>query len=340
MKHRRFLLVLVASLALVTAQNASAGDPVTGAGSTFAEKVINQWAGDVAPQGVSVTYTGTGSGDGRLELINGEVDFAASDLPAPTADADKLKARYGGFVHAVITSAGIAVVYNVPGLTELKLTGPTLAKIFSGTITNWNDPAIALDNGGPGPDQPIKVIVRADKSGSSGVFSGYLEAAGEGNWTGGTTENFPAPANGEGRQGGGALAQAVADTPGAVGYIDHGGAMAKSLAEVKVRNAAGANVGPDPEGVRQAIDEAKQNPDGTLTLTYKPKAAGAYPISTVSYVIAPNKMPAAKHETFKAFLTHGLSKGGQDSVLGLGYAPLSEALAAFSQQQADQIAAG
>ena len=340
MRFRRFLPVLVAGVMLATVNSASAGDPVVGAGSTFAEKVINQWAGDVSGQGVSVTYTGTGSGDGRTKLANGEVDFAATDVPAPPADQDKLKAKYGGFVHAAITSAGIAVVYNVAELPELKLTGPTIAKIFSGTVTNWNDPAIALDNGAAGPDLPIKVMVRADKSGSSGVFTGYLEAAGGGNWKGGTTENFPAPANGEGRQGGGALAQGVADTPGAVGYIDHGGAMAKSLSEVKVRNAAGSFIAPVPESVRQAIDEAKQNPDGTLTLTYTPKGVSAYPISTVSYALAPNKLPAGKADTFKAFLNYGLSKAGQDKVLGLGYAPLSDAVAAFSQKQADQITAG
>jgi phosphate transport system substrate-binding protein len=170
---------VVAGVLLATVHSASAGDPVAGAGSTFAEKVIKQWAGDTAAQGIQVTYTGTGSGDGRTKLINGEVDLAASDVPAPTADADKLKAKYGGFVHAAATSAGIAVVYNVPELAGLKLSGPTVAKIFQGTITNWNDPGITLDNGTPGPDLPIKVIVRADKSGSSGVFSG----SGEGNDT-------------------------------------------------------------------------------------------------------------------------------------------------------------
>jgi phosphate transport system substrate-binding protein len=216
-RQKWLLPVVVAGVLLATVHSASAGDPVVGAGSIFAEKVINQWATDVAGQGVSVTYTGTGSGVGRTALINGEVDFAASDVPAPAADADKLKAKYGGFVHAAITSAGIAVVFNVSEFPELKLTGPTLAKIFAGSVTNWNDPAIALDNGTPGPDLPIKVIVRADKSGSSGVFSGYLETTGGGNWKGGTTENFPAPANGEGRQGGSALAQGVVDNRGAVG---------------------------------------------------------------------------------------------------------------------------
>lgn len=116
--------------------------------------------------------------------------------------------------------------------------------------------------------------------------------------------------------------------------------MAKSLAEVKVKNPAGNNVAPEPDPVRAAIDEAKQNPDGTLTLSFTPKGQNAYPISTVSYVLAPTKLAAAKAETLKSFLNYGLSRAGQDKVLGLGYAPLSDTVLAFSKKQTDQITAG
>jgi phosphate transport system substrate-binding protein len=340
MKRKWFLPVLVTGTLLAGAHGAAAGDPVTGAGSTFAEKVVKLWAGDVGAQGVQVTYTGTSSGDGRLKLINKEVDFAASDGAAPPADADRLRATYGGFVHVPILSGAISVVYSVAELPTLKLTAPTLAKIFSGTITNWNDPGIAADHGTAGPDRPIKVFVRADKSGSSGVFSGYLEAAGDRNWAGGTTENFPAPANGEGRTGGGALAQAVADTAGSIGYVDHGAAISKQLAEAQVKNPHGSWRGPETSAVRSAIDEAKQNPDGTLTLTYKPKGDNAYPISTVSYLLAPTKLPAAKYDTLKAFVGHALSRPGQDKITTIGYAPLSDTMLKFSSQQAAQISAG
>src|SRR5581483_1204374 len=137
MRRRWFIPVLVGASLLVGSTAALAGDPVAGAGSTFAQKMIVQWANDLAPKGVQVTYTGSGSGDGRAKLIAGEVDFAGSDGAAKPEEEEKLDAKYGGLVHIPVTSGGIAVVYNVAEFPDLKLTGPTLAKIFSGTITNW-----------------------------------------------------------------------------------------------------------------------------------------------------------------------------------------------------------
>lgn len=337
MRARWFVAALVGTSLLLGATPASAGDPVAGAGSTFAQKMITQWAGDVAGKGIQVTYTGSGSGDGRAKLIAGEVDFAGSDGAAKAEEAEKLDIKYGGFVHVPVTSGGIAVVYNVAEFPDLKLTGPTLAKIFSGTITNWKDPAIAADNGAPGPDLPIKVFVRADKSGSSGVFSGYLDAAGDGNWWGKTTEQFPVPSNGEGREGSDALAQGIIDTKGGVGYVDHGKAASKQLDEVRVKNAAGNHRGPEVSAVRAAIDEATINDDGTLKVTYTPAGPDAYPISTVTYVIATGKVPQKKQETLTAFLTYGLSQAGQDKAPANGYAPLSEKMQKHGLAQVEKI---
>jgi phosphate transport system substrate-binding protein len=331
------LPVLVVIAVLASSGAASAGDPVKGAGSTFAQKMITQWATDVAGKGIQVSYTGTGSGDGRAKLMAGEVDFAGSDGPASATDADLAYDKYGGLVHVPITSGGIAAVYNAKEFPDLKLSGPTLAKIFSGTITNWKDADIAADNGGAGPDLPIKVFVRADKSGSSGVFSGYLSAAGDGNWKAGTTETFPAPKNGEAREGSDALAQGVIDTRGGIAYVDHGKAMSKQLSEVRVKNAAGNVRGAEVGAVKAAIGEATMNDDGTLTLTYTPKSPDAYPISTVTYVITAKKMAAKKAETLKAFLTYGLSQTGQDKAPANGYAPLPEKIRSHSTSQVDKI---
>lgn len=316
---------------------AVAGDPITGAGSTFAQKMITQWATDVSGKGIQVTYTGSGSGDGRAKLVAGEIEFAGSDGAAKAEEAEKLEPRAGGFVHVPVTSGAISVVYNVSEFADLKLTGPTLAKIFSGTITNWNDAAIAADNGGPGPNLPIKVFVRKDKSGSSGVFSGYLEAAGGGSWTGGKTEEFPAPANGEAKEGSDPLAQAIIDTRGGVAYVDHGKAASKQLDEARVKNDAGNVRGPEVGAVRAAIDEAKINEDGTLSVTYTPSGPEAYPISTATYVIARAKMVAKKAETLKAFLTYGLSQAGQDKAPANGYAPLPEKIQKHSLSQVEKI---
>ena len=337
MKGRWLVPAVIVAALIGGSPAARAGDPVVGAGSTFAQKMIAQWSTDVASKGIQVTYTGTGSGDGRAKLIAGEVDFAGSDGAAKTDEADKLNSKYGGFVHVPITSGGIAVGYNVAEFPDLKLTGPTIAKIFTGKITNWNDKDIAADNGSAGPDLPIKVFVRSDKSGSSGVFSAYLDAAGNNNWTGGTTETFPAPANGEGKEGSDALAQAILDTKGGVGYLDHGKAASKKIAETRIKNEAGNIRGPEVGAVKAAIDEAEIKPDGSLKLTFTPKGPDAYPISTATYVIAPTKMAAKKAETLKAFLAYGLSKEGQDKAPGNGYAPLPDKVLEHSTAQADKI---
>ena len=337
MSRRRFVAAFFATSMLIGSGFASAADPVVGAGSTFAQTMIGQWSTDVAATGLQVTYTGTSSGDGRAKLIAGEVDFAGSDGAASAADAAALIEKYGGFVHVPITSGGIAVVYNVAEFPVLNLTGPTLAKIFSGTITNWNDPAIAADNGGPGPDVPIRVFVRSDRSGTSGVFSGYLAAAGDGNWTAGRTDQFPVAANGEALEGSSALAQGVIDTRGGVSYVDHSKAVSTQLAEVKVKNAAGNVTGPEVGAVQAAINEATVNPDGTLTLTFTPAGPDAYPISTVTYVIAPTTLAAAKAETLKSFLTYGLSQAGQDKAPANGYAPLPAGILQHSMSQVDKI---
>ena len=113
---------------------------VTGAGATFPLNMIEQWKSDFNKStGATIAYTGVGSGAGRTQLIAGTVDFAGSDVPAASAEVDQLKAKYGDFVYIPETAGGISVQYNVPTLTGLKLSGVTIAKIFSGAITMWND---------------------------------------------------------------------------------------------------------------------------------------------------------------------------------------------------------
>lgn len=337
---RKALAALVLAGLLVTGgQHALAADPLAGAGSTFAGKILAQWIADTGPSGVQVTYTGTGSGDGRAKLAAGAVDFAASDVPAPQAEVDQLKAKYGDFVYVPIAAGGISAVYNVTEFADLKLSGPTLAKIYSGTIKNWSDAAITADNGTAGPDLPITVVFRSDKSGSSAVLTTYLDAAGEGNWKGGATEQFPGPAGGKGVEGGSAVASEVTNTRGAMGYTDHGGAISKQLDEVRVKNPAGEFKGPEVQAVQSALAEAKTNPDGTVTANYKPADPKSYPILAVTYMLAPTKVPAGKAETFKAFLDYGFG-AGQDKAAGLGYVPFTAKLKAFAKAQAAKIAAG
>ena len=328
MKGRLIAAGALAGLLLLVSPAAQAAThkdvTVTGAGATFPLNMIEQWKSDFNKStGVTIAYTGVGSGAGRAQLIAGTVDFAGSDVPAAAAEVQQLNDKYGSFVYIPEIAGAISVQYNVPGITNLKLTGATLAKIFSGKITTWNDPAIAADNGSAGPNLPIQVFVRSDKSGTSGVFTDYLSKVDAADWTAGATQTFPTDKGQIGKAGSDGVANAVKAASGGIGYAEHSFAVERQLGEVQVKNGAGEFKGPDTAAVTQAIDAATANPDGTLTLNYTTSNAGVYPISTVSYFLIPTKLDTNKGDNLVAFLNYALG-GGQGGAEKLGYAPLPE----------------
>jgi phosphate transport system substrate-binding protein len=328
--------VLLASPAALAATHPDT--TVTGAGSTFVLNMMEQWKSDFKKSdNVTIAYTGVGSGAGRTQLIAGTVDFAGSDTAASADEATQLKAKYGDFVYLPETAGGISVIYKVAGFTGLKLSGPTLAKIFNGTITNWNDPAIATDNGTAGPNLPIQVFVRSDKSGTSGVFTDYLTKTGGGAWTVGSTQTFPTDHGQIGKSGSDGVANAVGAANGGIGYAEHSFAVERSLGEVAVKNGYGAFKTPTDPSVTAAIDDATTNADGTLTLNYLTSAAEAYPISTVSYFVVPTKLDTNKGDNLKAFLAYILSSTGQGKAPALGYAPLPAKVLSLATAQAAKI---
>ena len=343
MKTTKFGATLLAAGALLLATPAAnaATHPdvtVTGAGATFPLNMIEQWKADFkTASNVTIAYTGVGSGAGRSQLIAGTVDFAGSDTAASADETNQLNGKYGSFVYLPETSGGISVIYKVAGLSNLKLSAPTLAKIFNGTITNWNDPAIAADNGTAGPNLPIQVFVRSDKSGTSGVFTDYLSKAGGGAWTVGSTQTFPTDHGQIGKAGSDGVANAVVAANGGIGYAEHSFAVERSLGEVAVKNGAGGFKTPGDPNVTAAIDDATINPDGTLTLNYLTTAPEAYPISTVSYLLVPTKLDASKGDNLKAFIAYALSSTGQGKAPALGYAPLPAKILSLSVAQAAKI---
>ena len=299
---------------------------VTGAGATFPLNMIEQWKADFNKStGATVAYTGVGSGAGRTQLIAGTVDYAASDVAASAAEVDQLKAKYGDFVYIPFTAGGLGVHYNVPGLSNLKLTGSTIAKIFAGTITTWNDPAIAADNGAAGPNLPIQVFVRSDKSGTSGVFTDYMAKAAPADWTKGKTETFPTDKGQIGKAGSDGVSNAVKAAQGGIGYGEHSFAVERQLPEVLVKNGAGEFKGPETAAVTAALDAATLNPDGTLTLNFTSTKPGMYPISTTSYLLVPTKMDQAKGDNLVAFLNYVLGDG-QGKSAALNYAPVPDSV--------------
>ncbi len=315
---------------------------VSGQGSTFVSNFVEQCKADVKNSfGINIAYQATGSGAGRTAYIAGTNDFGASDVAFTAAELPNATKK--AFLYIPVSIGGIAVIYKVPGVTDLKLSGPTLAKIFAGSIQKWNDEAIARDNGGASlPDQVIRVIVRSDSSGTSNVFSDYLSTVGKGGWKAGATSNFPVPAgNGIAQRGSDGTTNYVSGSQGdfSITYAETSFATERKLNVAKVINAAGNAVTPDAANVTAAMAEAAVNDDGTLFLNYNASAATAYPISTTSYLIAPQALDKAKGDVLRTFLTYSVGEC-QKKIDKIGYAPLPASLVKLALANIDKINPG
>lgn len=298
---------------------------VTGQGSSFISNMVEQCKADVKSElGINISYQPTGSGAGRSAYIAGTNDFAGSDVAFTAAELPNANKK--PFVYIPAAAGGIAIVYRLKGVEDLRFSAPTLAKIFKGEIFKWNDAAIAKDN--PKallPDSIIKVVVRSDSSGTSSVFSDFLDVAGKGAWGKGTTSNFPVPANGIAQKGSDGVSNYVAGDQGegAITYAETSFATERKLSVAKVINAGGNAVSPDPANVGAGIAAAAINDDGTLLLNFAATAANAYPISTTAYLIAPQTMDKAKGDVLRTFLTYMVTNC-QAKATKVGYSPLPE----------------
>jgi phosphate transport system substrate-binding protein len=300
------------------------GITVSGQGSTFMSNLVEQCRVDAKNEfGINIAYQGTGSGAGRNAYVAGTNDFGASDVAFPAAEIDKAKAK--PFVYIPVAIGGIAIIYKAGTITDLKLSGPTLAGIFSGKIQKWDAEPIAKENPGVSlPSEIIRVIVRSDSSGTSNVFSDYLATVGKGAWTAGATSNFPVPAgNGVAQRGSDGVSNYVAGSQGnfSITYAESSFAEERKLPVVKVINASGTPVAPESASIADAMAAAAVNDDGTLLLNFQTASPKAYPISTTAYVIAPQTLDKAKGDVLRTFLTFmiGACQKKADKV---GYAPL------------------
>ena len=312
---------------------ASLSGTLNGSGATFPkafyEEAIAGFA-DVAA-GVTVNYNGVGSGQGKKDLAAGISDWAGTDSLVKDADKSTFK---GPFLYFPTVAAPITVSYNLSGVKDLKLSADTLAKIFMGTITTWNDPAIAADNSGVTlPSTAITVAVRSDGSGTTSNFSKYLAAAAPSIFTvtAGDTVDWPKAQAGKGNAG---VAQIVKDTPGAIGYVDLSDAKATGLSTAMLKNKDGKFVAPSLAGATAALDGAQVNAD----LTYDPlNAAGAeaYPITAPTYVLV-YVTPSSNVAAIKGWLTYLLTDG-QDLAEYADFASLPASLRDKALAQITQI---
>jgi phosphate transport system substrate-binding protein len=289
----------------------------------------------VQPQ-VTINYGGGGSGAGRTALYANTVLFAGSDSPIPAADKSKVPAGKT-VLYFPVQIGPIAIAYNLPGVTGLKLDAPTLAKIFSGKITTWNDPAIkALNSGANLPSTPITLAVRSDSSGTTQNFSLYLEKAAGSAWTLGSASTIDWPKSAHAANGGSGLAQAVKSTTGSIGYVDFSTATASGLSAAAIKNSAGAWVAPSPAAATAAANKVTPAADLTFTTVDEP-GADSYPITYQSWDLVYAEQPTANDAALlKAYLGYLLGDG-QQLLTQLDLAPLPSAIDSAAVAQLDKI---
>lgn len=279
---------------------------------------------------VTVNYNATGSGTGIKQFIAKQADFAGSDsaLKESKDEPALAKERCGGndAWNIPMVTGPIAVAYNAPGKDGIVLTADVIAKVFSGQITKWNDPAIAAANEGVElPDADIKVFYRSDDSGTTDNFQSYLEAAAKETWGDkGAGKKFNGGV-GEGREKSAGVAKGVKEVEGGITYVEWSYAKDNELQIAKVDNGGGA-VELNSETVGKAVSTAEragQGNDLKLKLDYATKTPGAYPVILVTYEIVCSKgLDANKTEGVKSFLKYFASEEAQKSIEGIGYAPL------------------
>ncbi|BCJ40627.1 phosphate-binding protein PstS [Actinoplanes ianthinogenes] len=326
----------LAALLLVSACEApeQVDDPVScasgeasGQGSSAQANAVNEWIKryQIACARAAVAYASSGSGAGVTAFLAGTGDFAGTDAVLSDADQASAATRCGGApaVHLPLVIGPIALAYNVAGVGDLRLTPATIAKIFAGEVTTWNDKAVAGDN--PRmvlPATPIRTVHREDTSGTTANFTRFL--AGTAGWPFATGSAWPAP-GGLGVRGSDRLAAAIARTDGAIGYVEASYARVNELTTARVGDSRGDFAPPTDEAAATAVASAKPAGDGDLRLEfdYDDLYGGAYPLVQVTYEVICKRGASA---VARGFLSYAASPAGQAAASGAGYAPLPDTL--------------
>lgn len=306
--------------------NASGSSAQNNAMTIFANSYSTSCAGQ------AIDYNSNGSGAGVKEFIGGQTDFGGSDSPLEADEYAPARERCESDAwNLPVVFGPIAVAYNLDGV-DLTLSGPTIAKIFNGAITTWDDPAIAAENAGAElPALPVTVIFRADESGTTDNFQKYLEAASAGAWTQEAGKTFNGGV-GEGAKGNEGVSGAVRQTPGTVTYTEWSYAKNLELALVGVitpADSVGVELSAQTAG--RTIDSAKLKNEGSNDLVidtssfYVPEAAAAYPILMPTYEIVCASYPDPQSAAaVKAFLSVAVAEEVQGQLEGEGYIPVPD----------------
>lgn len=321
---------------------------IEGSGSTWSEVIVQQWISDVDALGMKVTYNGGGSSQGRKNFAQNVTDFGISEIPYPGVDefgnADNSNGRE--FAYLPIVAGGTAFTYQLKIGKELvrnlRLSGETLTKIFTGQITDWSDPAITADNNGRAfPKLAITPVVRSDGSGTTAQLTTWMDAQYPSVWRpyfgrSGYTSYYPRTGRMLAQSGSDQVMNTISGFAGngSIGYVEYAYPLNKDYPVVKVLNKGGFYVEPTQYNVAVALTQARINEDraSPMYLTqildgvYSSTDPRAYPLSSYSYMIIPTgaqdqRMTTAKRQTLGDFMYYSLCEG-QAKAGAYGYSPL------------------
>ncbi len=320
-------VVTAVALVLISMSGTKGQTILNGAGATFPYPLISKWSNEyhkLKPE-IQINYQAIGSGGGIRQLIAGTVEFGASDAPMTDEQLADAKKAHGEVLHIPETLGAVVVVYNIPGVTQtLRFDGPTVADIYLGKISTWNDPRIkALNPGVNFPGTRILVVHRADGSGTTYIFADYLSKVSS-EWKDkvgkSTSLNWPVGIGGKGNDG---VSGQVSRTPGAIGYVELIYALQNDISYADIKNAAGVYVQPSISGVTAALaGAAKSLPeDLRFSITNAP-GTESYPISSATWLLVYKEQTNYREaEALLQFIKWAVTDGQKYSAQ-LDYAPL------------------
>lgn len=319
---------------------------ITAGGSSAQANAEDAWmtAYNAQVAGVKITYDKTqGSGGGVTNFLSGSYDFAGSDSPLSADETTKSMAvcTTGG-VNIPVYLDGVSIIFNIPGVNSLKLSGETIAKIFALQITDWSDPAITKDNGTALPAAAITTVARSDGSGTTQNLTNYLAATQSSVWTNPAGKNWPISGNVSLQKGGTGVVDAVKSTSGSIGYADHS-AIGDLKAAGIIQN--GKAIEFSAESVAKTFEvaatAASNGVAGDLSkkFDYSKLTADAYPIPLLSYaVVCSTFKDEAQAKATKSYLSFVASTAGQAvAAKNAKSAPLPESLLKDAQKTIDAI---
>ena len=298
---------------------------LNGAGATFPYPMYSKWFSEYNKlhSDVQINYQSIGSGGGIRQVLNGTVDFGASDGPMSDEQLAQAKTK---ILHIPTVLGAVVPAYNVPGISgEIKFTPESLAGIFLGKVQKWNDPAIAQANPGVNfPDKPIIVIYRSDGSGTTFIFTDYLSKISK-DWSNtvgkGTSIKWPIGMGGKGNEG---VAGQIRQLQGSVGYVELVYAVENKIAYGSIKNAAGNFVKASLDAVTEAAASSPKMPaDFRVSITNAPGKT-AYPISSFTWLLIPVQAKDPKKGKIIADFLDWMVSDGQKMTSQLSYAPLPQ----------------